>query len=117
MSICTVDGRAVKSNQEMVLRLTWMRIEMRQKLFLELIPLDTTTDASSDSREFGPVRQPSGAMTDGKLKKSAMGHHPTDYIGKREYERPGGFSPVYVMWLGSPRWKEDMDELYWDRTA
>lgn len=41
-SICTVDGVAVKSNQEMILRLVWMKEETRDKTLLKLrsIPRD-----------------------------------------------------------------------------
>ena len=108
MSICTVDGRAVKANQEMVLRLTWIFPEKRQKLFLELVPMERT--ASDDT--FGPVRQPSGAMTTGKL--GSKKHHPADYIGRDAYEHPKGFAPIFVKWQGSPQWEQDMDELFWD---
>jgi hypothetical protein len=38
-AICLVQGKAVKANQEMVLRLTWMRPEVRRTIYLELRPL------------------------------------------------------------------------------
>ena len=128
-SICTVEGAAVKANQEMVLRLTWMTPEKRQKLFLELVPKEVSDLPVQEGDDFGKVRLPSGVMTDGKLKKSAMENHPKDYIGKDTYEREGSFAPVYVKWLGSPNWKPGtskeggaaagdagavLDELFWD---
>eukprot|EP00615_Pteridomonas_danica_P005853 CAMPEP_0114339576 /NCGR_PEP_ID=MMETSP0101-20121206/7817_1 /TAXON_ID=38822 ORGANISM="Pteridomonas danica, Strain PT" /NCGR_SAMPLE_ID=MMETSP0101 /ASSEMBLY_ACC=CAM_ASM_000211 /LENGTH=2941 /DNA_ID=CAMNT_0001472581 /DNA_START=113 /DNA_END=8938 /DNA_ORIENTATION=+ len=110
-AICTVQGRAVKANQEMVLRLTWMKPEIRSKTYLELHVVDF--DKIPAQKPYGNVALPGGGYTDGKLKRNEMKHHPKNFIGKDYYEREEGFAPVYVSWSGSNDWKRDIEELWY----
>jgi hypothetical protein len=110
-AICTVQGRAVKANQEMVLRLTWMNPEVRARTYLQLHVVDY--DQIPAQKPYGPVSLPGGGFTDGKLKRNEMGHHPGNFIGKDYYEREEGFAPVYISWSGDGSWKRGIDALWW----
>lgn len=54
-SICTVAGRAVKANQEMILRLVWMNEEQRHKTMLEVLDVSRASIAVKDFPPGAPV--------------------------------------------------------------
>jgi hypothetical protein len=132
-AICIVQGRAVKINQEMVLRLTWMKPEVRKATYLQLRPLvqapavaaaaangggappssaDKAITAARGTK-YGPVALPSGAFTDGTIDPASP--RPADFLGKEVYNRSGGFSPVGVTWAGAAAWGRGQPEaLFWD---
>jgi len=123
-AICIVQGRAVKPNQEMVLQLTWMDIKVRKSIYLQLRPLTSRgvsvprgSSASSSAAKvlakYGPVKLPSGALTDGIIDSSSP--RPADFLGKEIYNRPKGFSPIGVTWAGAAAWERGHPEaLFWD---
>ena len=117
-AICLVRDRAVKANQEMVLRLCWMRPEVRRTLFLELRPLSRQDAAASVQpllKKYGQVRLPCGDTTDGKIDLSAP--RPDNFLAMETYEQPGGFDPICVTWHGSKNWTRGVDELFFDAAA
>ena len=106
-AICIVEGRAVKANQEMVLRLTWMRPEVRHQTFLQLRPLSR----SASSRDYGAVTLPSGATSTGMVDPRSP--RPADFLEKDVYD--AGFYPLGITWSGSAVWSTHLeDSLFWD---
>ena len=119
-AICTVEGRAITANQEMVslspltlllippplfrwtrrslvfsqkvVRLCWMDETTRRQIFLE-----TTTFSSKKSKKYGPVRNFSGtvAVTSDVVKDQGPSHL---YLGKSE--NLSANSQVFVYWTG-----------------
>lgn len=113
-AICIVQGRAVKPNQEMVLRLTWMKPEVRKATYLQLRPLvRPSSAAAAGTNKYGPVALPSGASTDGTIDLAAA--RPPHFLGHAAYTRVGGFSPVGVTWSGAAAWgRGQPTALFWD---
>jgi hypothetical protein len=112
-AICTVDGVAVKSNQEMILRLTWMNEDARSKAYLFTQSFDIAKNPTQPALpKLPPVPLPSGEKTDGKLAKGAAKKHPPNFIGKELYESDSSFHPVFVRWLGDDNWGPNMDALF-----
>lgn len=126
-AVCTVDGHAVKANQEMILRLTYMppapnstRPNWRNKIYLKTQAADVKDvklkfrgagpNSATTPRSYGPVLQPSGAATDGRIPESMIKTAPKDYIGKETFER--GFDPVFITWSGSDIWEQGIDSLF-----
>ena len=52
-AICSVGGVAVKANQEMILRLTWMDSNAREHYFLETKALDPMVNIQLDQIQLG----------------------------------------------------------------
>jgi hypothetical protein len=100
-SICTVDGEAVMANQEMVLRLTWMRKETRKSIFLNVVEMSRES-IKPPCKDYGPVRLPSGEMSDTFKQdfNDIKPFFPKNYIGKGTFESTGGFNLVFVSWTG-----------------
>lgn len=68
-------GVAVKANQEMILRLTWMNEEARESAYLVTREL-TAHEISTKTKTLTPplpalpkVKLPAGELTDGKIAK------------------------------------------------
>jgi hypothetical protein len=136
-AICTVDGNAVKANQEMILRLTWMNVENRKKTYLttsnfnlfensndeyEIIPMNNNIIIKQNNKKGGKnsllydypkVKLPSGELMDGKVNKANIAKHPPKFIGKDIYESESGFYPVFVKWFGADHWTQNQDALFW----
>jgi len=53
---------------------------------------------------FGPVKLPSGEMTDGVVKVAQ--NRPASFLGQAAFEAPGGFMPIGVTWSGDANWKK-----------
>ena len=117
-AICTVEGRAVKANQEMVLRLTWMNEENRNKMFLSTKAFDPKTSTPTPAlRPLSPVREPSGKLNDGKLPAGAAAKFPPKYLGKDVFEGEGSLHPIFVQWKCEDAWTSNVDALYWSPSA
>jgi len=65
-AICTVGGVAVKANQEMILRLTWMNEEARNSAYLVTREY-TAEEMTPVLPELPKVKLPTGKLTDGKI--------------------------------------------------
>lgn len=90
----------MKANQEMVLRLTWMRAEMRRHCYLEVLEV-VRPDVLGVLNNFKPVYLPSRELTDGKMSTKAMAKFPAKYIAKEVFEQSTGPNPVFVKWLST----------------
>jgi hypothetical protein len=113
-AICAVNGKAIKSNQEMVLRETWMNEEKRKRTFLKTAAFDLRTNPATPAlRELGPVFDASGTLTAGLMDSSVLGKPPPKFIGQDIFENNGCFPSVFVQWTGAKEWAENMDELFW----
>ena len=109
-AICTAGGNPIKSNQEMVLRLTWMNEEWRKKAFLSTMAV---TGMAKKLPKLGDVVDPSGAVSAKHDSKAITAKAPADYIGKDIYESEEGLPAVFVQWSWSDNWQPGMDELFW----
>jgi len=130
-AMCTVEGRPVKANQEMILRLTWMNEGNRAASFLTTRGFDAAKAAAMTPppAALPSVREPSGTMTDGRVTAAAAAGFPPDYIGKAKAEAAvaaaaakgsaGGFFPaMFVQWSGADGWGPGMDDaLFHSPTA
>jgi len=95
-SISDVEGRPIKSNQEMILRLVWMNDDARQNTTLNVF------ERRGDKLpSFGSVKLPSGEYTT-ITRPNSFKDFPQAYLGKEVYESIEGFAPIYVSWKG--RW-------------
>jgi hypothetical protein len=90
----------VKANQEMVMRLTWMREEMRKHVYLELIEVPRG-DVIGGLNRFKPVFLPSREVSDGSISAAATASFPKSYLAKAAFEQPGGLDPVFVNWFST----------------
>jgi hypothetical protein len=73
-AICTVGGVAVKANQEMILRLTWMNEEARESAYLvtrECTVGEVASKIEPSLPALPKIKLPSGDFTDGKITKVA----------------------------------------------
>ena len=74
-AICAVDGVAVKANQELIIRLTWMNEEARNSTYLMTREYTAEEMASKTKVLRSPlpvlpkVQLPTGEFTDGKIPK------------------------------------------------
>jgi hypothetical protein len=114
-AICTVEGRAVKANQEMVLRLTWMNDANRAKTYLRTSAITEPTNPPLPALKAVPL--PSGVLSDGKLDREKAKKFPAEYIGKNVMESDQGLPPVFVQWDGADKWGKGMPELFWSPAA
>ena len=71
-AVCTVEGRAVKANQEMILRLTWMYPALgkqhgwRDKIYLKTLAADAIKEAPFMQPAAGGAQPPAGQLNAAK---------------------------------------------------
>ena len=105
-----MNGRPVKANQEMVVRLTWMNAEWRAKVYLETRAIEPHA-LTPHLLRYPEVALPSGKLSHGRLDKSTVPVHPKEFIGKDAFD--AGFFPVLVKWGGADAWTNGIDALWW----
>ena len=101
-AICSVAGQPIKANQEMVLRLCWMREEVRETVMLQLC---TVPRAELPAKTYSPIDVGGGKTEDSAFSPAVAKTFPPKFIGRDEATKPGGFDPVYVYWKGASAWK------------
>ena len=115
-AICSVSGRTVQQNQEMVLRLLWMPTEVRRAIFVEVeaVPDVVMKKLGQAVRSYPPVgRLPAGDLAEARPEPAAP---PARYVGKEEVK--AGLAPVYLRWSGHDAWKPGMvDHLFFGPSA
>jgi hypothetical protein len=113
-AFCTFEGKALKANQEMILRETLMNDEKRLRTFLKTAAFDRKKHSSRPILpEFGRVFDASGHNIAGNMDSSVLGKPPLTFIGKDLFENEGSFPSIFVQWTGADKWAENMDELFW----
>jgi hypothetical protein len=117
-AICASGDSPVKSNQEMILRMTWRLPEDRAKLYLEVesVPEPVLKKLNVKITKYDKVKRlPGGDLNDGSIVKTPTtksSDAPAAYLGKGEAD--AGFPPVFVRWSGNPSWTPKMDTfLFW----
>lgn len=120
-AICANGTSPVKSNQEMILRMTWNLEEDRSKLYMELESVSNNIlkkfAGKKKLKEYSKVKRlPGGDLNDGTVvkskKPSSLDKLPDNFLGKEEYS--AGFPPVFVRWSGIVNWKQKMENhLFW----
>ena len=108
-AICEVNGKAVPTNQEMLLRLTWIDPAVRMATFVATRSIKRPMLQPS-LKPLGKVEDPKGEMTDGR--ETSTKGFPPKYIGKEQLEDLGGFPPTFVQWTGSDAWVENSSDLW-----
>lgn len=109
-----MNGKAIKANQEMVLRLSWMNDKNRQSTFLKTAAFDHRKHPVRPALlVLGQVFDAAGNLTAGKMDSSILGKAPPQFIGKDMFENDGNFPSIFVQWTGADEWAENMDELFW----
>jgi hypothetical protein len=99
-AICTIKGKAVLNNQDMVLRLTWLNDERRKCLYLEMYQFKHE-DVSPSLPQYDRVVLPSGTYSD-MAPKPNFSQFPPNYLGKAQFEQKSSLDPVFLSWFSSP---------------
>ena len=105
-SICSAQRRPLIANQEATLRLLWMDPVFRQKLLIDLTPLET--DEGGKTVPCKPGVQ--GIMKEGDSL-------PSDFLGYHETLKGETFPEIFCSWSGSPSWESRLPELFWDASS
>ena len=103
-SVCICAGKAIPSNQEMVLRMLWLDASAKKAALINIQEL-----GSDAAMTYGKV---SGSASN--IPKFNDGSAPADYLGKSEIEVNNGFLPTYVSWSGMKEWTAGNDELFYN---
>lgn len=116
-SICSVEGKAVLSNQEMLLRLTWIDPVVRHRSYVQTRSIAAASIAPQ-LKLYANVEGATGALSDGRDSTSRQGF-PSSYIGKEAFEAPEGLAPCFVQWASLDMWRANNSEgaLWWSPKA
>ena len=111
-AICTVEGRSIVANQEMILRFAWIKEEERKQFFVET--------KSIKERNMVPVLKKYPSVRDPTTFRMTSGFNvpkfEAPFIGKEATKKSMPF--VFLHWESSKVWMEGLDgSLYWSPAA
>ncbi len=112
-AISSVNGNPVKANQEMILRLIWMKEETRRKVMLQLRSFpDGSEKAGPSVKAYPPMKDFKGKSIDGQYSAAEITKFPPKFIGRPLVDGGGGFPAVFVTWDCGDDWKGNAP-LFW----
>ncbi len=102
-AISAVGGRPVKANQEMILRLVWMKEETRRMVMLQIVSFPGG-GGPEGLATLPKLQDANGKDIDGQYTAAETKTFPKAFIGKPLVDSGEGFPPVFVTWQCGDDW-------------